>query len=70
MNLSIVIPLYNEEESLPELSAWIERVMQENNFTYEIIMIDDGSVDDSWKVIQQLRVGNSNIKGIKFQRNF
>ena len=70
MNLSIVIPLYNEEESLPELSAWIERVMQENNFTYEIIMIDDGSVDDSWKVIQQLRVGNSNIKGIKFHRNY
>ena len=55
MDLSIVIPLYNEEESLPELSAWIERVMLENNFSYEIIMIDDGSTDDSWNVIEQLR---------------
>jgi len=70
MDLSIVIPLYNEEESLPELSAWIERIMMENNFSYEVIMIDDGSVDGSWKVIEQLRIGNSNIKGIKFQRNY
>ena len=70
MDLSIVIPLFNEEESLPELSAWIEKVMLENNFSYEIIMIDDGSTDDSWKVIEQLRAGNSNIKGIKFQRNY
>ncbi|MEP7254132.1 MAG: glycosyltransferase family 2 protein [Ferruginibacter sp.] len=70
MDLSIVIPLFNEEESLPELSAWIERVMTENNFSYEIIMIDDGSSDSSWKVIEQLRNGNSNIKGIKFQRNY
>jgi len=70
MDLSIVIPLYNEEESLPELSAWIERIMMENNFSYEVIMIDDGSVDGSWKVIEQLRNGNSNIKGIKFQRNY
>ncbi len=70
MDLSIVIPLYNEEESLPELCAWIERVMQENNFSYEIIMIDDGSIDESWKVIEKLRIGNPNIKGIKFQRNY
>ncbi len=70
MDLSIVIPLFNEDESLPELSAWIEKVMQENNFSYEIIMIDDGSTDESWKVIEQLRAGNSNIKGIKFQRNY
>ena len=70
MDLSIVIPLYNEDESLPELSAWIEKVMIENNFSYEIIMIDDGSTDDSWKVIEQLRIVNPNIKGIKFQRNY
>lgn len=70
MDLSIVIPLYNEDESLPELAAWIEKVMLENNFSYEIIMIDDGSTDDSWKVIEQLRAGNPRIKGIKFQRNY
>lgn len=70
MDLSIVIPLYNEDESLPELSAWIDRVMQENNFSYEVIMIDDGSTDDSWKVIEQLREANAHIKGIKFQRNY
>ena len=70
MDLSIVIPLYNEDESLPELSAWIERVMLQNNFTYEIILIDDGSTDDSWQVIEQLRSANPNIKGIKFQRNY
>ena len=70
MDLSIVIPLFNEDESLPELSAWIEKVMLENNFSYEIIMIDDGSTDDSWKVIENLRTGNTNIKGIKFQRNY
>ena len=70
MDLSIVIPLYNEEESLPELAAWIERVMKENNFSYEVIMIDDGSTDSSWKVVEQLRNANPNIKGIKFQRNY
>jgi len=70
MDLSIVIPLYNEEESLPELTAWIEKVMQENNFSYEIIMIDDGSIDESWKIIEHLRAGNAGIKGIKFQRNY
>lgn len=70
MDLSIVIPLYNEDESLPELAAWIERVMQENKFSYEIIFVDDGSVDDSWQVIEALRATNSNIRGIKFQRNY
>lgn len=70
MDLSIVIPLLNEDESLPELAAWIERVMLANSFSYEIIMIDDGSTDDSWKVIEQLRTKNNNIKGIKFQRNY
>jgi glycosyltransferase involved in cell wall biosynthesis len=70
MDLSIIIPLFNEDESLPELAVWIEKVMLENNFTYEIIMIDDGSTDDSWKVIEQLSSSNSNIKGIKFQRNY
>jgi glycosyltransferase involved in cell wall biosynthesis len=70
MDLSLVIPLYNEEESLPELSGWIARVMQENNFSYEIIFVDDGSTDNSWKVIEELRSKNPNIKGIKFQRNY
>ncbi len=70
MDLSIVIPLLNEDESLPELAAWIEKVMQANNFSYEIIMVDDGSTDDSWKVIGELCNNNQNIKGIKFQRNY
>src|SRR5215211_2755829 len=70
MDLSIVIPLINEAESLPELSAWIEKVMLENNYSYEIIMVDDGSTDNSWKVIGELRLRNQNIKGIKFQRNY
>ncbi len=70
MDLSIVIPLLNEEESLPELSAWIEKVMQANHYTYEILYIDDGSTDRSWKVIEQLRADNPNIKGIKFRRNY
>ncbi|MBL7731561.1 MAG: glycosyltransferase family 2 protein [Chitinophagaceae bacterium] len=70
MDLSIVIPLINEAESLPELTAWIEKVMQENHYTYEVIFVDDGSTDNSWDVIEQLRAKNSNIKGIKFQRNY
>jgi glycosyltransferase involved in cell wall biosynthesis len=70
MDVTIVIPLFNEDESLPELTAWIERVVNENNLSYEIIMIDDGSTDHSWNVIEQLRAMNSNIKGIKFQRNY
>ncbi len=70
MDISIVIPLYNEDESLPELASWIERVMNENNFSYEVIMVDDGSRDKSWAVIQSLRCKNSRIKGIRFQRNY
>src|SRR6478609_1977989 len=70
MDVSIVIPLYNEEESLPELCDWIVRVVNENHYSYEIIMVDDGSTDDSWCVIEKLSLNNSNIKGIKFQRNY
>ena len=70
MDISLVIPLKDEEESLPELSEWIDRVMKANNFLYEIIFVDDGSTDNSWKVIEELRNKNENIKGIKFQRNY
>lgn len=70
MNLSIVIPLKDEAESLPELCAWIERVVNEQQLSYEIILVDDGSTDGSWDVIKQLRAANSNIKGISFQRNY
>jgi len=70
MNISVIVPLYNEDESLPELAAWIDRVMKANNFSYEVIMIDDGSNDKSWKVIESISSENSNIKGIKFRRNY
>ena len=70
MDVSIVVPLYNEEESLPELCAWITRVVEENGFTYEIVLIDDGSTDRSWEVIESLSENNAHIKGIKFQRNY
>lgn len=70
MDLSIVIPLLDEAESLPELSSWIEKVMKENHYSYEIIFIDDGSSDNSWEAIEKLRVENPNIKGIRFQRNY
>ena len=70
MDISIVIPLFNEDESLPELSEWIIRVMTQNNFSYEVIMIDDGSTDNSWQVLQNISKKNSNFKGIKFQRNY
>jgi len=70
LDISIIIPLLNEEESLPELCRWIVRVALENQLTYEIILIDDGSTDHSWEVIEQLADNNSNIKGIKFQRNY
>jgi glycosyltransferase involved in cell wall biosynthesis len=70
MDVSIVIPLFNEEESLPELTAWIKKVTDANQLSYEIILIDDGSTDQSWNVIEQLRLVDSNIKGIKFQRNY
>jgi len=70
MDVSIVIPLLNEDESLPELSAWIERVMNQNHYTYEVIFIDDGSTDDSWDVINSIASKNKSFKGIKLQRNY
>ena len=70
MNLSVIIPLYNEKESLPELAAWIERVVNEHSLSYEILMVDDGSTDGSWKVVEQLHATNPNIKGIKFRTNY
>ncbi len=70
MDVSIVVPLYNEEESLPELCAWIERVVTENLLTYEVILVDDGSTDESWTKIEDLHNNNPNIKGIRFRRNY
>lgn len=70
MNISVVIPLLNEEESLPELSQWIEKVMNANNYSYEVVFIDDGSTDNSWNTILALKEKNENIKGIKFRRNY
>ena len=70
MNISLVIPLLNEEESLPELAAWIQKVMLEHQFSYEVLFIDDGSRDKSWQVIERLHQENSCIKGIKFRRNY
>ncbi len=70
MDLSIIIPLFNEDESLPELSEWILRVVTQNNFSFEVIMVDDGSTDDSWNVIETIAAKHSNFKGIKFQRNY
>ena len=70
MNISVVIPLLNEEESLPELTSWIDRVMQENKYSYEVILIDDGSKDASWMVIGELISDNPNIKAIRFKRNY
>ena len=70
MNLSIIIPLLNEQESLPELHQWIVKVMTSHNYSYEVIFIDDGSSDNSWEIIEQLSNENSNTKGIHFQRNF
>jgi glycosyltransferase involved in cell wall biosynthesis len=70
MDISVVIPLIDEAESLPELEAWIRRVMEADNFSYEIIFVDDGSSDNSWKVIQESKQTNPFVKGIKFQRNY
>lgn len=70
MDISIVIPLFNEEESLPELCSWIEKVMNKHNYSYEVFLIDDGSKDNSWQVIEELTVKNSSIKGVKFRRNY
>jgi glycosyltransferase involved in cell wall biosynthesis len=70
MDISVVVPLYDEVESLPELTSWISRVMDENNYSYEIILVDDGSKDGSWEMIKKLRENNDAIKGIKFRRNY
>ena len=70
MDISVIVPLLNEEESLPELTDWIRRVMESNRFTYEVILVDDGSTDGSWEVIELLNRQNDCIKGIRFQRNY
>src|SRR5882724_6467128 len=70
LDISIVIPVLNEEESLPELCSWIDRVVKENRLSCEIILVDDGSTDRSWEVIESLRSSNPSIRGIKFQRNY
>ena len=70
MDISVVIPLYNEEESLPELHAWIKRVMDKNGLNYEVIFVNDGSTDHSWQVIEQLATQSEHVKGIKFRRNY
>jgi len=70
MDISVVVPLYDEVESLPELTSWISRVMDENRFTYEVILVDDGSKDGSWEMIKKLNKNNPFIKGIKFRRNY
>ena len=70
MDISVVIPLYNEAESLPELEAWIRRVIQEHGYSYEIIFVNDGSTDSSWEVIQSLRETNPHVRGVKFRRNY
>ena len=70
IDISVVVPLYNEEESLPELCEWISRVMQTHGFTYEILLVDDGSTDRSWQVVNELAAANAHIKGIRFNRNY
>lgn len=70
MNISIVVPLFNEEESLPKLHEWIERVMNENKFTYEVIFVNDGSTDHSWLEIEKLKAQSPNVRGIKFRNNY
>ncbi|MEO9532905.1 MAG: glycosyltransferase family 2 protein [Crocinitomicaceae bacterium] len=70
MQISVVVPLFNEDESLPELHSWIKRVMTENNFSYEIVFVNDGSTDKSWEVIEKLQQENTEVRGIKFQRNY
>lgn len=70
MDISVVIPLYNEAESLPELYAWIDRVMKEHKFSYEIIFVNDGSTDNSWEVIEELQKQSATVRGIKFRRNY
>jgi len=70
MDISLVIPLYNEAESLPELFGWIKKVMEENHFSYEVIFVNDGSKDNSWEIIKELKENNPEVKGLKFRRNY
>ncbi|MBR5829758.1 MAG: glycosyltransferase family 2 protein, partial [Tidjanibacter sp.] len=70
LDISVVVPLYNEQESLPELVAWIDRVASQNSLSYEVVMVDDGSSDDSWQVVEQLKAEYSSIKAIRFARNY
>ena len=70
MDISVIVPLYNEAESLPELHAWIKRVMDVNKYTYEMLFVNDGSTDDSWRVIEELHTAHPEVKGIKFRRNY
>ena len=70
MDISVVVPLFNEEESLTELCAWIDKIMQTSNFTYEVLLIDDGSKDKSWEVVERISTDNSNIKGVKLRKNY
>ena len=70
MDISVIVPLYNEAESLPELHAWIKRVMDEHHYSYEIYFVNDGSTDDSWRVIEELYALHPEVKGIKFRRNY
>jgi glycosyltransferase involved in cell wall biosynthesis len=70
IDISVVVPLYNEDESLPELCAWISRVMIENGYSWEVILVDDGSNDNSWEVIRSLQTSDSHIRGIRFRRNY
>ena len=70
LDISVIVPLYNEEESLPELFSWIDRVMTTHKFSYEVIFVNDGSTDKSWDVIESLQQKSANVKGIKFRRNY
>lgn len=70
MDVSVIVPLYNEDESIPELCSWIKRVCDSSNLLYEIVLVDDGSTDRSWEVVEQIQQGDPNVKGIKFQRNY
>ena len=69
-DISVVVPLYNEQESLPELLAWIRRVMEANSYSFEVIFIDDGSSDNSWNIVRSLRRNDPNVRGIRFRRNY
>ena len=70
IDISVIVPLFNERESLPELCEWVDRVMKEHSFTYEMILVDDGSTDGSWECVKELAAANSNIHGIQFRRNY